>query len=1712
MSESTRRVAGETLSSTVGGRMSDRMASGNSGALFARLGVSDPWGQMGGALGGSLARLHAARTSRELRLKERLSRADRFSNGVGSRFWPGERRSQFAWGRGFSGEYVFPKLPLEEVVEEEEAVAPRRRRRPMGPTMRPVENAWHSGTFIPARVAAPTSRHGGTASRRAQRRSRAVADRPMARAGARLGSVVQANNPVARELLQGARPSATVPADKASRLRRVVQQGALAHAAQRAPAAEAAVARSATPTAGVAGQTSVARVAAVDLAASAASTVALGGVARVAARSSTLAARDVSVSRDLRSPIAVRQAARSRAAAVRSVVGPMARLVQTGVDKALPDASVSPLAIAASRLKPDAKPRGLRPVMWQSPVHSAVFAAAEREAEAVVESSSSSTPSRAVRSAFPGADARPSVARSPRSQATKSDRRAPSRSLVAQVPSIRAVTAPTPSRLAPRLSRSPVTRSPVVAARLAPRAVARSVPAAKLDRRPVSAARVAVDAAPSVVAPRRAPALQAASPTAGSAAPRQAVSAPARQSSRQLSTAFARVLPQALPNGPVGATGWADRRSMAGAVRTASVMARPVPAAGAAPPTTGPSVLWSEAPAFQVPRAASFHSAAMVARAAVGARREGSVLPRPMPRAARHGAVRELFVGRPELITASFPAAPETTTDAASQAAMAVPPSVTRTKASRAEAGGVVSRSTPVAAKPAQRRAAAKVPSVLDFGLGSTSPTSRAPAAPARAAPAARGVSAPATRSAGASPLNRAVSRAPRTAVASAPRVRPAERVAVRLDEAQLPAASRSVVPRPGAAAKRGLHPLSASQRAVAAPSMQVLDAVVGLNVDSALVSGATTARPPSRSASAPSREANAAFAVTARPGVVARTAGTTNAAARLDAPVGPTSRDGAEHSAPASARRTRSTLSPVVAAVLAALPSGVDEIAAPARLRSAIQQVAARREVFASLPEHLQSDVLGQIVDRVEARADREQLSVRVTPPPARRRPDPWSPLASPIQSAVLVQAPVDSFDGDLDDEAATGTASAASPRTVKGPPASVVARAEAREAASLARSSVAVAAARADRADAARTPATAVASARATAHSRAARAVPSFDAASVRDSRAWRPRRAQAPRVSRMARRAGGFDPVSVLPVSADSSPAPQATPAVRASRRSATSPAVSRSARAVSLPSARAVRSAVQGLVERRSRPSALAYARLSSSADGGVRRPVGSAPSAVSLTRSANASAPATNLSSGGARSAGSAAERTSGVMLRTQSASAPRAVASRPLDWADVRTQQELAAPVHPARDAARATAVYRATVDGVHLASWEAPVAADGAEAPVIARQGRHVARTQDGRFVPSRQAHAMASSGVGGVNRTVASSGAVLSAAGRGETAVSRAARQAPASTLAAAPTAHFDGVPSDGRGAGESRATGSGSGATQRARGPGAPVYPSVGGAPSPFASAGAPRASGATRTARAASRGRSAYLPRPGLGETFDALSQDQSDAASMPVWARRASGEPLDFSAAARAGGDLFANLARARRPEDVVRVIVSQGHELQTIASSLPQPVIEVIETIRQEARKDLQQRVDAARRGEPRESRQAAAAPEAKGLQSSPSRAPNVKMVRSLKAAGRKPGARRAAGVGGDRVMKLAQRLESLIHIAEGSGDRDAARRQVRMAEDSAAARAEGQGGAGASGAGNKSKKLDVEALSLEVLSMVDQELKTRRERRPEDPDGFIGY
>jgi hypothetical protein len=98
------------------------------------------------------------------------------------------------------------------------------------------------------------------------------------------------------------------------------------------------------------------------------------------------------------------------------------------------------------------------------------------------------------------------------------------------------------------------------------------------------------------------------------------------------------------------------------------------------------------------------------------------------------------------------------------------------------------------------------------------------------------------------------------------------------------------------------------------------------------------------------------------------------------------------------------------------------------------------------------------------------------------------------------------------------------------------------------------------------------------------------------------------------------------------------------------------------------------------------------------------------------------------------------------------------------------------------------------------------------------------------------------------------------------------------------------------------------------------------------------------------------------------------------------------------------------------------------------------------------------------------------------------------------------PRARSPQGASADKIGKLASRLQSLIGLAEGAGDRGAARRHVRMAEDSAAARAEGQGELGGE-AEASGGQVDIDALGREVLSAVTRELEMRRERRMEEAD-----
>jgi hypothetical protein len=90
-------------------------------------------------------------------------------------------------------------------------------------------------------------------------------------------------------------------------------------------------------------------------------------------------------------------------------------------------------------------------------------------------------------------------------------------------------------------------------------------------------------------------------------------------------------------------------------------------------------------------------------------------------------------------------------------------------------------------------------------------------------------------------------------------------------------------------------------------------------------------------------------------------------------------------------------------------------------------------------------------------------------------------------------------------------------------------------------------------------------------------------------------------------------------------------------------------------------------------------------------------------------------------------------------------------------------------------------------------------------------------------------------------------------------------------------------------------------------------------------------------------------------------------------------------------------------------------------------------------------------------------------------------------------------------GVGSSNVMKLSSKLMKLIHLAEADRRRDEARKHVRMAEDSASARAEGGQSAGLGEAGESN--VNLKALQQEVLDAVMRALELIQARR-EDPDG----
>jgi hypothetical protein len=233
------------------------------------------------------------------------------------------------------------------------------------------------------------------------------------------------------------------------------------------------------------------------------------------------------------------------------------------------------------------------------------------------------------------------------------------------------------------------------------------------------------------------------------------------------------------------------------------------------------------------------------------------------------------------------------------------------------------------------------------------------------------------------------------------------------------------------------------------------------------------------------------------------------------------------------------------------------------------------------------------------------------------------------------------------------------------------------------------------------------------------------------------------------------------------------------------------------------------------------------------------------------------------------------------------------------------------------------------------------------------------------------------------------------------------------------------------------------------------------------------------------------------RAPLDERLHGVAAGTPDGGS-PSWAARSDGVPR-----VRSPGGLFEALARATSTEEIVRVIYARADGVRETPLAKEAPVVQVIEQIRQEVRRE-QAVTETATRASRLDSPSTTTI---RGTYVQPVKSTtrvNRGGVHGVNATARSV----SAGSGDDRIMKLVKKLQGLIHLAEAEGRLADARSQVRMAEDSAGARAEGQGPVGTSkDGGEKGQKQDIEALGREVLEVVTRELEFRRSRRVEDHD-----
>ncbi len=221
---------------------------------------------------------------------------------------------------------------------------------------------------------------------------------------------------------------------------------------------------------------------------------------------------------------------------------------------------------------------------------------------------------------------------------------------------------------------------------------------------------------------------------------------------------------------------------------------------------------------------------------------------------------------------------------------------------------------------------------------------------------------------------------------------------------------------------------------------------------------------------------------------------------------------------------------------------------------------------------------------------------------------------------------------------------------------------------------------------------------------------------------------------------------------------------------------------------------------------------------------------------------------------------------------------------------------------------------------------------------------------------------------------------------------------------------------------------------------------------------------------------------------------------------PGWARRADGSSIGerklpdiFSKPrVRTSGGLLTALARAGDPEEVVRVILQRSGDLGD-ASLLAPEAQRLLHRVVDEAGVVARRagRADRAVRGS------TTVAPQSKTVVTNMLDPMGSAMGNA--GSGAHASATTSQGVGASKVMKLANKLMKLIHLAENDGRGDA-HKHVRMAENSSEARAEGGAGA-TSGEQFDDKTMNIKALRQDVLDAVLRALEDLRWRR-EDPDG----